>query len=162
MILAPTRELAAQIRASFETYGRSTGLTSHRDLRRRRPGAAGAGLAEGVDILVATPGRLLDLMEQGYVDLRHVEILILDEADQMLDMGFIIPLRRIVAAVPRERQTLMFSATMPPEIRKLATEWLTRSGARPGGPGRRAGRTGRAIGVLCRAASTSRNCSRTS
>ena len=63
-------------------------------------------------------------MEQGYIDLRHVEILILDEADQMLDMGFIIPLRRIVSAVPRERQTLMFSATMPPEIRKLTTEWL--------------------------------------
>jgi ATP-dependent RNA helicase RhlE len=82
-------------------------------------------LQDGVDILVATPGRLEDLMEQGYIDLRHVEILILDEADQMLDMGFIVPLRRIVAATPRERQTLMFSATMPPEIRKLASEWLT-------------------------------------
>jgi ATP-dependent RNA helicase RhlE len=81
-------------------------------------------LQNGVDILVATPGRLEDLMEQGFIDLRQVEILILDEADQMLDMGFIVPLRRIVAAVPRERQTLMFSATMPPEIRKLSGQWL--------------------------------------
>src|SRR4029077_17696953 len=81
-------------------------------------------LRDGVDILVATPGRLLDLMDQGYIDLRKVEILILDEADQMLDMGFIVPLRKIVASVPKERQTLMFSATMPPEIRKLASEWL--------------------------------------
>jgi ATP-dependent RNA helicase RhlE len=81
-------------------------------------------LQNGVDILVATPGRLLDLMEQGYIDLSIVEILILDEADQMLDMGFIVPLRRIVSAVPGQRQTLMFSATMPQEIRKLAGEWL--------------------------------------
>ena len=82
-------------------------------------------LQNGVDVLVATPGRLLDLMEQGHINLRNVEILILDEADQMLDMGFIVPLRRIVAAVPKARQTLMFSATMPPEIRKLAGEWLS-------------------------------------
>jgi ATP-dependent RNA helicase RhlE len=74
---------------------------------------------------VATPGRLLDLMEQGHINLRNVEILILDEADQMLDMGFIVPLRKIVASVPKQRQTLMFSATMPPEIRKLAGEWLS-------------------------------------
>jgi ATP-dependent RNA helicase RhlE len=81
-------------------------------------------LDSGVDILIATPGRLLDLMEQGYIDLRKVEFLVLDEADQMLDMGFIVPLRRIVASVPKDRQTLMFSATMPPEIRELAGEWL--------------------------------------
>jgi ATP-dependent RNA helicase RhlE len=81
-------------------------------------------LNAGVDVLVATPGRLLDLMEQGHINLCGVEILILDEADQMLDMGFIVPLRRIVAAVPQARQTLMFSATMPDEIRKLASEWL--------------------------------------
>ncbi len=81
-------------------------------------------LQAGVDILVATPGRLLDLMEQGFIDLRQVEMLILDEADQMFDMDFIVPLRRIVAAVPKARQTLMFSATMPTEIRKLASEWL--------------------------------------
>src|SRR4029079_3832424 len=82
-------------------------------------------LQNGVDALVATPGRLLDLMEQGHINLRNVEILILDEADQMLDMGFIVPLRKIVSSVPKNRQTLMFSATMPPEIRKLASEWLT-------------------------------------
>jgi ATP-dependent RNA helicase RhlE len=125
LILAPTRELAAQIGESFKTYGKFTGL-------RYTVVYGGVGqnpqvkaLQNGVDVLVATPGRLLDLMEQGHINLKHVEILILDEADQMLDMGFIVPLRRIVAAVPRNRQTLMFSATMPPEIRKLASEWLT-------------------------------------
>jgi ATP-dependent RNA helicase RhlE len=124
LILAPTRELAAQIGESFKTYGRFTGL-------RLTVVYGGVGqspqvraLENGVDISVATPGRLLDLMEQGHINLRNVEILILDEADQMLDMGFIVPLRRIVAAVPKSRQTLMFSATMPPEIRKLAGEWL--------------------------------------
>jgi ATP-dependent RNA helicase RhlE len=124
LVLAPTRELAAQICASFAAYGRFSGL-------RYAVVYGGVGqapqvraLANGVDVLVATPGRLLDLMEQGYIDLRSVEILILDEADQMLDMGFIVPLRRIVSAVPKARQTLMFSATMPAEIRKLSAEWL--------------------------------------
>ena len=92
-------------------------------------------LNAGVDILVATPGRLLDLMQQGFVDLSHVEVLVLDEADRMLDMGFIHDLRRIVAKVPSQRQTLLFSATMPAAIRQLADQWLTR-------PGRRAGRAG--------------------
>jgi ATP-dependent RNA helicase RhlE len=125
LILAPTRELAAQIGESFKTYGKFTGL-------RYTVVYGGVGqnpqvkaLQNGVDVLVATPGRLLDLMEQGHINLRNVEILILDEADQMLDMGFIVPLRRIVAAVPKNRQTLMFSATMPREIRELASEWLT-------------------------------------
>jgi ATP-dependent RNA helicase RhlE len=124
LILAPTRELAAQIAASFATYGKFTGLRYAVVYGGVGQGPQVRALQNGVDILVATPGRLEDLMEQGYIDLRHVEILILDEADQMLDMGFIVPLRRIVSAVPRERQTLMFSATMPPEIRKLANEWL--------------------------------------
>jgi ATP-dependent RNA helicase RhlE len=124
LILAPTRELAAQISASFATYGRHTGLRYTVVYGGVGQGPQVRALRDGVDILVATPGRLLDLMEQGYIDLRKVEILILDEADQMLDMGFIVPLRKIVASVPRERQTLMFSATMPPEIRKLASEWL--------------------------------------
>ncbi|MEX2091954.1 MAG: DEAD/DEAH box helicase [Pirellulales bacterium] len=124
LILAPTRELAAQIGASFATYGKFTGLRFTVVYGGVGQGPQVRALQQGVDILVATPGRLEDLMEQGYIDLRHVEILILDEADQMLDMGFIVPLRRIVGAVPRERQTLMFSATMPPEIRKLTTEWL--------------------------------------
>ncbi len=124
LVLAPTRELAAQIGASFSKYGRFTGLRNTVVYGGVGQGSQVRALEQGVDILVATPGRLIDLMEQGYIDLRQVEILILDEADQMLDMGFIIPLRRIVRSVPRERQTLMFSATMPPEIRKLADEWL--------------------------------------
>jgi len=125
LVLAPTRELAAQIGASFATYGRFTGLRYAVVYGGVGQGPQVRALQNGVDILVATPGRLEDLMEQGYIDLQHVEILILDEADQMLDMGFIVPLRRIVSAVPRERQTLMFSATMPPEIRRLSSEWLS-------------------------------------
>ena len=124
LVLAPTRELAAQIGASFATYGRLTGLRYTVVYGGIGQGPQVRALSNGVDVLVATPGRLLDLMHQGYIDLRKVEILILDEADQMLDMGFIVPLRRIVASVPRARQTLMFSATMPAEIRKLSAEWL--------------------------------------
>jgi ATP-dependent RNA helicase RhlE len=124
LILAPTRELAAQIGESFATYGQHTGLRFTVVYGGVGQGPQVRALRAGVDILVATPGRLLDLMEQGFIDLRKVEILILDEADQMLDMGFIVPLRKIVASVPKQRQTLMFSATMPPEIRKLASEWL--------------------------------------
>jgi len=124
LVLAPTRELAAQIGASFAAYGRFTGLRYTVVYGGVGQGPQVRALQNGVDILVATPGRLLDLMEQGYINLNSVEMLILDEADQMLDMGFIVPLRRIVASVPKVRQTLMFSATMPPEIRKLAGEWL--------------------------------------
>jgi ATP-dependent RNA helicase RhlE len=124
LILAPTRELAAQIGESFAAYGRFTGLRHTVIYGGVGQGNQVRALENGVDILVATPGRLLDLMEQGHVNLRNVELLILDEADQMLDMGFIVPLRRIVASVPTTRQTLMFSATMPGEIRKLAAEWL--------------------------------------
>jgi ATP-dependent RNA helicase RhlE len=125
LVLAPTRELALQICESFQVYGRHTGV-------RQTVVYGGVGqspqvraLNAGVDVLIATPGRLLDLMQQGFVDLAHVEVLILDEADRMLDMGFIHDLRRIVEKVPRERQTLLFSATMPPEIRTLAGQWLT-------------------------------------
>src|SRR5208337_459040 len=81
-------------------------------------------LQAGVDVLIATPGRLMDLMQQGFIDLAHVEILILDEGDRMLDMGFIHDLRRIVAKTPARRQTLLFSATIPPAIRQLAEQWL--------------------------------------
>ena len=125
LILAPTRELAIQIHASFQAYGKFTGMratviyggvSQHRQVR---------SLQDGVDIVIATPGRLLDLMQQGHVDLASVQLLILDEADQMLDMGFIHDLRKIVARVPKRRQTLMFSATMPGEIRKLADQWLS-------------------------------------
>ena len=124
LVLAPTRELAAQIGASFVTYGKHTGLRSTVVYGGVGQDPQVRALQRGVDILVATPGRLLDLMEQGYIKLNQVEVLILDEADQMLDMGFLPPLRRIVASVPRERQTMMFSATMPAEIRRLAGQWL--------------------------------------
>lgn len=125
LVLAPTRELAAQINDSLQRYGRHTplrqtvvfgGVSQHSQVK---------ALRHGVDALVATPGRLLDLMEQGYIDLSKVEILVFDEADQMLDMGFLPALKRIVAAVPKQRQTLMFSATMPDQIRQLAKQWLT-------------------------------------
>lgn len=125
LVLAPTRELAAQIGKSLDRYGQFTplrqtvvfgGVSQHHQVK---------ALRHGVDALVATPGRLLDLMEQGYIDLSKIEILVFDEADQMLDMGFLPALKRIVAAVPRKRQTLMFSATMPDEIRRLAQQWLT-------------------------------------
>jgi ATP-dependent RNA helicase RhlE len=125
LVLAPTRELVIQIGESFQAYGRHTGL-------RRTVVYGGVGqnpqvraLQAGVDVLIATPGRLLDLMQQGFVDLAHVEVLILDEGDRMLDMGFIHDLRRIVAKVPARRQTLLFSATIPPAIRQLADQWLT-------------------------------------
>ena len=125
LVLAPTRELAIQIAESFRAYGRYTGL-------RQTVVYGGVGqnpqvraLQAGTDVLIATPGRLLDLMEQGFIDLSRVEVLILDEADRMLDMGFIHDLRRIVAKVPARRQTLLFSATMPPAIRQLANQWLT-------------------------------------
>ena len=125
LVLSPTRELAAQIGDSFRTYGRNTRLRHTVVYGGVGQGPQVTALRAGVDTLIATPGRLLDLMNQGHVDLSRVEILIFDEADQMLDMGFIPDMRRIVAAVPARRQTLMFSATMPAAIRKLAAEWLT-------------------------------------
>jgi ATP-dependent RNA helicase RhlE len=124
LVLAPTRELASQIGESFRTYGRHTNLRSTVIFGGVGQNPQVKALQHGVDIVVATPGRLLDLMNQGYVNLSHVEILILDEADQMFDMGFIHDLKRIVSRVPRERQTLLFSATMPPPIREMAQQWL--------------------------------------
>src|SRR4051812_45250788 len=120
LVLCPTRELATQIADGFRVYGKN--------LRIRQTiifGGVGqnpqvAALKHGTDVIVATPGRLLDLMEQGHVDLRGIEILVLDEADRMLDMGFIRDIRKIVAQLPRKRQTMLFSATMPAEIRQLA------------------------------------------
>jgi ATP-dependent RNA helicase RhlE len=125
LVLAPTRELASQIAASFAAYGKFTALRHAIIYGGVSQVPQAKSLEHGVDIVIATPGRLLDLMNQGHVDLAHVEVLILDEADQMLDMGFIPDLRRIIARVPKKRQTLMFSATMPEPIRKLAQEWLT-------------------------------------
>ena len=125
LVLSPTRELAAQISDSFRTYGRHCGLQHAVLFGGVNQNPQTRQLRQGVDILVATPGRLLDLMDQGYVDLAHVEVFVLDEADRMLDMGFIQPIRKIVAKLPRKRQTLMFSATMPREIRDLANALLT-------------------------------------
>ena len=126
LILAPTRELAGQIADSFATYGKFTGLRHTVVFGGVRQGPQVRALQAGIDILVATPGRLLDLIGQGFVKLAHVEILILDESDQMLDMGFIHDVRKIVGQCPAERQTLMFSATMPKEVRELASQWLRR------------------------------------
>ena len=125
LVVTPTRELAAQVGESFVTYGRNLhwrSTTVYGGVRQRSQVQA---LKKGVDILVATPGRLLDLMQQGFVKLRHVEVLVLDEADRMFDMGFFRDIRRIVAAVPAERQTMLFSATMPKSIQHLAAAILT-------------------------------------
>jgi ATP-dependent RNA helicase RhlE len=126
LILSPTRELAGQIGESLETYGARTGLKSTVIFGGVKQHSQVKALQRGVNILVATPGRLLDLVNQGFVNLASVKILVLDEADQMLDMGFLPDLHKIVAQVPEERQTLMFSATMAPEIRSLAQQWLRR------------------------------------
>ena len=125
LVVAPTRELAIQIKDSFNIYGKYTGL-------RNTVVYGGVGqnpqvkkLQQGVDILVATPGRLLDLIRQGHINLGYVEVLILDEGDRMLDMGFIKDIRTIINYIPKKyRQTLLFSATIPPEVKKLANSIL--------------------------------------
>ncbi len=124
LVLAPTRELAIQISDSFRTYGRHLGLRHTVVLGGVGQQPQVKALARGVDTLVATPGRLLDLLEQGHVRLDRTSYLVLDEADRMLDMGFIRDVRRIVAALPAERQSLLFSATMPAEVGRLAAEML--------------------------------------
>ena len=124
LVLTPTRELALQIEESFRTYGRYLSLKGAVILGGVPAGAQISALRKKPDILVATPGRLLDLMGQGHVKLDQVEILVLDEADRMLDMGFIHDVRRIVGALPEERQTLLFSATLSKEITALAADML--------------------------------------
>lgn len=124
LVLAPTRELAAQIGECFRRYGKQSGLRSTVIFGGVNQNPQVRELQKGVDILVATPGRLLDLVSQGHVDLRRIETLVLDEADHMLDMGFLPDVRRILARLPHERQTLMFSATMPGEIGALAQQIL--------------------------------------
>ncbi len=124
LILTPTRELAIQIDESFEAYGKHTGITHaviyggvsqfHQTTQLRR----------GVDVLIATPGRLLDLISQKFVNLKSIKMFVLDEADRMLDMGFIHDVRKIIAILPEKRQTLFFSATMPPEITRLSSSIL--------------------------------------
>ena len=126
LVISPTRELAAQIGERFVAYG------AHMDLRSavifggvsQRPQVS--ALRKGLDILVATPGRLLDLCDQGHIDLSKVEHLVLDEADRMLDMGFIRDIRRVISMIPADRQSLLFSATMPDSIAKLAGSLLHR------------------------------------
>jgi ATP-dependent RNA helicase RhlE len=126
LIVTPTRELAIQIEESFKTYGRYTGLTCTVVFGGVNQNPQTSILHNGVDILVATPGRLLDLMNQGYISLSNVSVFVLDEADRMLDMGFIHDVKKIIAALPHKRQSLFFSATMPPEIVKLAGAIVTK------------------------------------
>ena len=124
LVLCPTRELAQQIFESFRTYGRHTNVRQAVIFGGVNQNPQVRALRAGVDVLIATPGRLLDLMGQGLVSIKSTEILVLDEADRMLDMGFLPDLRRILTDVPRKRQTLLFSATMPALIRKLAGDIL--------------------------------------
>jgi len=124
LILAPTRELAVQVKESFAKYAEHSGLTIA-DIYGGVPlGPQEQALRAGVDVIVATPGRLLDHMERQNVAFDDLEVLVLDEADRMLDMGFAPQLNRIVADIPKYRQTLLFSATMPPEVEALARKYL--------------------------------------
>ncbi|MBF5044844.1 DEAD/DEAH box helicase [Aggregicoccus sp. 17bor-14] len=125
LVLTPTRELANQIGESFATYGKFSGLTHTVIFGGVGQNAQEQALRRGIDILVATPGRLLDLMNQGHVSYNSLEIFVLDEADRMLDMGFIHDVKRVIAKLPKKRQTLFFSATMPAEITGLANSILS-------------------------------------
>ncbi|MGZ3845990.1 MAG: DEAD/DEAH box helicase, partial [Flavisolibacter sp.] len=129
LILTPTRELAVQISESFEVYGRYTNVTQEVIFGGVSQHAQTIALRNGVDVLIATPGRLLDLMNQGYVHLDYLEFFVLDEADRMLDMGFIHDVRKVIKALPKEKQTMLFSATMPPQIAQLVAS-LQRSPVR--------------------------------
>lgn len=125
LVLTPTRELAIQIEESFKAYGKNLPLKHLVIFGGVGQKAQTDALHRGVDILVATPGRLLDLMNQGFINLRDIEIFVLDEADRMLDMGFIHDVKKVIAKLPAKRQTLFFSATMPKEIQALADTILT-------------------------------------
>lgn len=125
LILTPTRELALQIGESFDAYGKHTGLKNAVIFGGVSQRAQTMKLREGVDILIATPGRLLDLMNQKFINLNTIQLFVLDEADRMLDMGFINDVKKIIEKLPARRQTLLFSATMPSEITRLANSILT-------------------------------------
>ena len=125
LILTPTRELAIQIDESFKSYGRHLRLRNLVVFGGVKQAAQENALRRGVDILVATPGRLLDFISQGIISLKHLEVFVLDEADRMLDMGFVHDVKRIIKLLPPKRQTLFFSATFPEEINKLANSMLT-------------------------------------
>jgi len=124
LIVTPTRELAIQIGESFNAYGRHTGLNCTVIFGGVGQGPQVTALKNGVDVVIATPGRLLDLMNQGHLNIREVEIFVLDEADRMLDMGFVHDVKKLLAVLPKKRQSLFFSATMPPEIVSLANTIL--------------------------------------
>ena len=124
LVVTPTRELALQIAESFTAYGRYTQIKNTVIYGGVGQGAQTDALRRGVDVLVATPGRLLDLMDQGYITLHHVRYFVLDEADRMLDMGFIHDIKKIIAKLPKERQSLFFSATMPKNIVQLSNQIL--------------------------------------
>ncbi|WP_421739204.1 DEAD/DEAH box helicase [Caulobacter sp.] len=124
LVLSPTRELATQIAESFRDYGKHMGLTVATIFGGVKYGPQMKALAAGVDVVVATPGRLMDHLGEKSAILSGVEIFVLDEADQMLDLGFVVPIRKIASQLPKERQNLFFSATMPTEIGKLAGELL--------------------------------------
>jgi len=125
LILTPTRELAIQIEESFKAYGRHLPLKTLVIFGGVKQGAQENALKKGVDVLVATPGRLLDFISQGIISLKNLEIFVLDEADRMLDMGFVHDVKRVVKLLPQKRQTLFFSATFPTEIKNLADSMLT-------------------------------------
>jgi len=126
LILTPTRELAIQIGESFMAYGEYTGLSHLVVFGGVSQVPQVNALKHGIDILIATPGRLLDLVNQGYINLQHIDLFVLDEADRMLDMGFIHDVNKVIARLPEKRQTLFFSATMPREIASLADTILDR------------------------------------
>ena len=125
LILTPTRELAIQIDESFAAYGKHTGIRHAVIFGGVSQFHQTNQLKRGVDVLIATPGRLLDLISQRFISLQHIKMFVLDEADRMLDMGFINDVKKIIARLPVKRQTLFFSATMPPEISRLSTSILT-------------------------------------
>ena len=124
LILTPTRELAVQINESFQSYGCYTNVKQEVIFGGVSQHAQTIALRNGTDVLIATPGRLLDLMNQGYVHLDHLEIFVLDEADRMLDMGFIHDVKKILRALPKQKQTMLFSATMPSQIAQLCASLL--------------------------------------
>jgi ATP-dependent RNA helicase RhlE len=124
LILTPTRELAIQIRESFRSYGKYTNVNTTAIFGGVKQQKQVAAISAGIDVLIATPGRLLDLMGQGIVSLNQIELFVLDEADRMLDMGFINDVKKVVKSLPVKRQTLLFSATMPNEIQKLSKSIL--------------------------------------
>ena len=124
LVLAPTRELAIQVAESFGTYGRHSGIRHTAIYGGVSQHQQTQALRRGVDVLIATPGRLLDLVVQGHVRLQHIEYLVLDEADRMLDMGFINDIKKILSRLPAQRQTVFFSATMPEEVKHLVDSML--------------------------------------